>query len=109
VRGYCSILVPTSAGRHELEVEMYRPISGSWCHEVMNWWKGTLPEYYETAFTARSEGREVTRVKSNGKIHVCLNVSTKDMEKFGFASGNGTDSGTGNGGARNSLMGKKYN
>lgn len=85
VRGYCSILIPTCAGRHELVVDMYRPISGSWCHEVMNWFKATLPEFYETAFTARNEGREVTRVECDGKINLCLNISTKDMEKFGFA------------------------
>ena len=87
VRGYCSVLIPTCVGRHELMVDMYRPISGSWCHEVMNWFKATLPEFYETAFTARNEGREVTRVKCDGKINICLNVSTKDMEKFGFAGG----------------------
>ena len=78
------MLVPTSPGRHVRSVEMYRPISGSWCHEIMNWWRGTLPEYYETAFTAQGDGRAVTRVMSEGKVKVVLNVSTKDMEKFGF-------------------------
>mmetsp|Transcript_15395 Transcript_15395/g.29000 ORF Transcript_15395/g.29000 Transcript_15395/m.29000 type:complete len:222 (+) Transcript_15395:1665-2330(+) len=86
VRGYGSLLIPTFPGRHELTVEMYRPVSGSKCHEFMNWWRGTIPEYYETTFTARSEGRELTRVMTDGRINVILNVMTKDMEKFGFTN-----------------------
>lgn len=86
VRGYGSLLIPTFPGRHELTVDMYRPVSGSKCHEFMNWWRGTIPEYYETTFTARSEGRELTRVMTDGRINVILNVMTKDMEKFGFTN-----------------------
>lgn len=84
VRGYGSLMIPTSPGRQELVVHMYRPLSGSKCHEFMNWWRGTVPEYYETAFTAKSEGRELTRVVSDGTIKIVLNVTTKDMERFGF-------------------------
>lgn len=86
IRGYGSLLIPTLPGRREVTVDMYRPVSGSKWHEFMNWWKGTIPEYYETAFIARSEGRELTRVMSEGRIKVILNVMTKDMEKFGFTN-----------------------
>ena len=44
-------------------------------------------------FIGKNEGREgtfnfikVTRVQSSGLVKVSLNVSIKDIEKFGFAS-----------------------
>ena len=88
VRGYGSVLVPTSPGRHTLTLEIYRPISGNICHQFLNWLKGTLPEYYETAFTARGEGRVVTRVRSEGEVQIVLNASIKGMTKSGFSNAN---------------------
>lgn len=84
-RGYGSILIPTSSGEYEEYVDMYRPISGSLCHQFLNWWNGTLPEYYETKFTAQGEGRAMTRVVGEGNVKVLLNVTVVDMKKFGFA------------------------
>ncbi len=86
VRGYGSVAIPPSPGEYHLFVEMYRPISGSVCHRVVNWIHGTLPEYYETKFTAQGEGRALTRVVSEGIVKVMLNVTVADMKKFGFAS-----------------------
>ncbi len=88
VRGYGSVLLPiiSTGGRYEdIIIETYRPISGSLCHRFMNWINGTLPEYYETAFTAQGEGRALTRVLGEGRVKVVLNVVMKDMKKFGFA------------------------
>ena len=84
VRGYGSIMVPTSPGRYLESVLTYRPISGSCCLQFMNWLNGTNPEYYETNFTAKGEGRAVTRVKAEGIVKVALSVSIKDMNRFGF-------------------------
>ncbi len=86
VRGYASLLIPTSSGLYEEYVDTYRPISGSICHQFMNWLHGSLPEYYETTFTARGEGRAMTRVLGEGSVKVALNVIIKDLKKFGFAS-----------------------
>ncbi len=88
VRGYGSVLIPTVVGRHFRSIEMYRPISGSWCQEIMNWVSGTLPEYYETAFTSRNGGRATTRVRSDGgQVVMVLNISTKGLDTFGFQTG----------------------
>jgi B9 domain-containing protein 1 len=84
VRGYGSVTIPPSPGEYHLLVDMYRPISGSFCHQVMNWIHGTLPEYYETKFTAQGEGRAMTRVVSEGNVKVLLNVTVVDMKRFGF-------------------------
>lgn len=86
VRGYGSVLIPTVQGRHELVVEMYRPVSGNCCHEMLNFFKGTIPEYYETAFTARNQGREVTRVRCEGKLKLTFETLLKDMDTFGFGT-----------------------
>lgn len=85
VRGYGSILIPTMSGRYMKKVQLYRPISGSWWDQITNYIRGTSPEYYETIFTAKGEGREFTRVKcDDGEVSVELNVVSKDMERFGF-------------------------
>ena len=86
IRGYGSTIIPIGTGRYEdVIIETYRPISGSLCHRFMNWINGTLPEYYETVFTAQNEGRALTRVWGEGKVKIVLNVVMKDMKKFGFA------------------------
>ena len=86
VRGYGSLLIPTASGQYEEFVQTYRPISGNLWHQFMNWLYGTLPEYYETKFTAQGEGRAMTRVLSGeGCVKITLNVVVMDMKKFGFA------------------------
>lgn len=84
-RGYGSLLIPTMSGQYEEFVETYRPISGSLCHRFMNWLNGSLPEYYETKFTAQGEGRAVTRVLGEGCVKINLNVRIVDIHKYGFA------------------------
>ena len=45
------------------------------------------PEFSDPRFPAGSEGREVTRVQSEGHVTLKLNVTTKGMEAFGFDNG----------------------
>lgn len=42
-------------------------------------------EFSDPKFPSRSEGREVTRVKSTGMAVLQLNVMTKDMGHFGYS------------------------
>lgn len=84
VRGYGSLLIPTTPGRYTKNVQTYTPISGSACVRFTNWIAGTLPEYRDLKFTAKSDGRAVTRVKTEGVVKIILNVTTKEMENFGF-------------------------
>jgi len=84
VRGYGSLLIPTSPGRYTKRVHTYTPISGSACARFLNWIAGTLPEYRDIKFTAQNDGRSVTRVKSEGAVKIIINVTTKEMENFGF-------------------------
>ena len=44
VRGYGSLLMPTSPGTHVKYVHMYRPINSSILQRFMAWVTGTHPE-----------------------------------------------------------------
>lgn len=52
----------------------------------MSWITGRRPEYLDAKFVSKSDGREVTRVKSSGSVKVTLNVNVKDIERFGYAT-----------------------
>ena len=86
VRGYCSCLVPLSAGNHVLDCEMYTPLATSSYNQTMSWLLGNPPEFYDPKFVCQGEGREVTRVKSTGTALVKLNVLTKGMDAVGYSS-----------------------
>merc|ERR550517_437118 len=88
VSGYCNILVPTQPGRHEIITEAYAPRSSSMWQELVNLVSGKTPEYINPEFITRSEGREVTRVRSSGiKVKIIFNVCIKELEEFGFDVG----------------------
>ncbi|XP_013377710.1 PREDICTED: B9 domain-containing protein 1 isoform X3 [Chinchilla lanigera] len=66
VRGYGAVHVPFSPGR---------------------WFMGRRPEYTDPKVVAQGEGREVTRVCSQGFVTLLLSVVTKDMRKLGYDTG----------------------
>ena len=88
VRGYGSLLLPTSPGQHVRYVHVYTPMSSSILQRFMAWISGTHPEFFDSKFVAQGEGREVTRVQNTGVVKVTLNIMTKGMESFGYNSGN---------------------
>lgn len=86
VRGYASLLLPVSPGRHTKYLKAYRPVSGSWFVQAVNWLLGTHPEYYDSKMVARGGGRAVTRVVSSDRtVKVNLTVTIKDLSTFGYA------------------------
>lgn len=85
VRGYGSVLLPLTSGRHELEIQMYTPIASSTLASFVSWLSGKPPEFFDTKFVCQGEGREVSRVQHTGSIKVNLNILTKGMEGFGYS------------------------
>jgi hypothetical protein len=63
---------------------MYAPVSSSLCQQFTAWLTCTPPEFFETNFIAQGKGREVTRVRSNGCIKVVFNITTKNMNDWGY-------------------------
>ncbi|KAK9829078.1 hypothetical protein WJX72_003769 [[Myrmecia] bisecta] len=87
VKGYGCIHLPTCAGRYVLKVRLYRPKSASTVHAFTSWLTGMPAEFSDPKFPSYAEGREVTRVVSNGHVKVQINIMTKDMEMFGYVDG----------------------
>ncbi|XP_070579758.1 B9 domain-containing protein 1-like [Ptychodera flava] len=84
VRGYGAVHVPISPGRHVRIIPLYVPESSSHFQKFTSWLMSRRPEYRDHNTVARGEGREVTRVRSQGSIRVTFNVVTRDMKKLGY-------------------------
>ncbi|XP_004716836.1 B9 domain-containing protein 1 isoform X2 [Echinops telfairi] len=87
VRGYGVVHIPFSPGRHKRTIPMFVPESTSKVQKFTSWFMGRRPEYTDPKVVAQGEGREVTRVRSQGFITLLFNVVTKDMKKLGYDTG----------------------
>jgi B9 domain-containing protein 1 len=54
--------------------------------KFLAWIQGRRPEYIDPRVIAYGEGREVTRVKSQGFMNLVFNIVTKDMRKLGYVT-----------------------
>eukprot|EP00877_Chromochloris_zofingiensis_P007438 jgi/Chrzof1/2948/Cz12g05150.t1 len=91
IKGYGSIHVPTCAGRFNLKLRLFKPRSASLLQGFTSWLSGMPAEFSDPRFPASGEGREVTRVVSNGHVNIQVNVLTKDMAAFGYSDGSSRD------------------
>lgn len=65
---------------------MFVPQSTSGLQAVVGWMLGRRPEFVDPRVVARGEGRDVTRVTSQGHVTVVWNIVTKDLGKLGYES-----------------------
>lgn len=84
VRGYGAIHVPITPGCHTRKIPMFVPESSSLLQKFTAWFFGRRPEFVDPKIVAQGEGRDVTRVRSQGTITVRFNVVTRDMKKLGY-------------------------
>jgi len=84
VRGYGAVHVPISPGSHTREMPMFVPESSSKFQKFTSWFLGRRPEFVDPKVVAQGEGREVTRVRSQGSVKVTFSVVTRDMKKLGY-------------------------
>ncbi|XP_010140142.1 PREDICTED: B9 domain-containing protein 1, partial [Buceros rhinoceros silvestris] len=84
VRGYGAVHVPLTPGRHTRTIAMFVPESTSTLQKFTSWFTGRRPEFTDPRVVARGEGRELTRVRSQGFVTISFNVVTKDMKKLGY-------------------------
>ena len=63
---------------------MFVPESTSGLQAVVGWMLGRRPEFVDPRVVARGEGRDVTRVRSQGHVTVVWNIVTKDLAKLGY-------------------------
>eukprot|EP00062_Callorhinchus_milii_P020464 gi/632976179/ref/XP_007904651.1/ PREDICTED: B9 domain-containing protein 1 [Callorhinchus milii] len=87
VRGYGGVHIPIIPGRHKRTIPMFVPDSSSKMQKFTSWIMGRRPEYTDPKVVAQGDGREVTRVKSQGYVTLSFNMVTRDMKKLGYDSG----------------------
>uniref|UniRef100_A0A1B6KHX3 B9 domain-containing protein 1 n=1 Tax=Graphocephala atropunctata TaxID=36148 RepID=A0A1B6KHX3_9HEMI len=78
-RGYGVCHVPIAAGQYQKSVPMCVPESSSVLQRVTSWLTGRRPEYIDPRILAQGDGREVTRVRSQGRVFMSFSVITKDF------------------------------
>lgn len=84
IQGYGSVHLPITPGNHTLYVRTFRPISSRWLDHLFSFFNGQRPEYKDSKFVSKSDGREVTRVQSAGVVKVVVNVALQGMDAFGY-------------------------
>lgn len=67
------------------QMPMFVPESTSYLQKFTSWLLGTRPEFVDPKFITQSDGREVTRVKSQGHVYVSCNIMTKDVGTAGYS------------------------
>jgi B9 domain-containing protein 1 len=105
IRGYGSMHLPTSTGRHELHIRLFVPQSASPLQRLTAWVGASQAEFVDPKLPAKHAGREglfgllfsadlsligpeiVVRVVSGGSVTILLNVVSKDMALAGYAVG----------------------
>ncbi|XP_029913463.1 B9 domain-containing protein 1 [Myripristis murdjan] len=84
VRGYGATHIPFTPGQHTRTIPMFVPESTSRLQKFTSWLLGRRPEYTDPKVVAQGEGRDVTRVCSQGFVTLSFNIVTKDMRKLGY-------------------------
>jgi len=84
IRGYGTTYLPITPGQHTLRVPMFVPVSTSRLQKFTSWFIGRRPEFVDAKVVAQTEGREVTRVTSQGHVRIKLNIITRDIKKLGY-------------------------
>ncbi|KAL5242348.1 hypothetical protein ACI65C_009758 [Semiaphis heraclei] len=88
VRGYGVCHLPVVNGQSSEEMIMFVPESSSTLQKLTSWLTGKRPEYVDARILARGDGREVTRVRSQGCVWINFNVVFKDFHHYGFENDN---------------------
>ncbi|XP_054271875.1 B9 domain-containing protein 1 [Macrosteles quadrilineatus] len=79
-RGYGVCHLPIAAGQYNKSMAMFVPESSSTLQRVTSWLTGRRPEFIDPRILAQGEGREVTRVRSQGRVYITFSVITKDFQ-----------------------------
>ena len=88
IRGYGVTHLPMAPGRHKVRIPLFVPESTSKLQQFLAWLRGRRPEYVDPRVIAHGDGREVTRVRSQGHMNLTFNIVTKDMKKVGYKAKN---------------------
>ncbi|KAH3760715.1 flagellar basal body component [Pelomyxa schiedti] len=85
IQGYGVMHLPISSGRFVKYMTLWTPLSPSSMEQMTTFFIGQRPEYINPIFISQGAGREVTKVRSYGKLKVSLDVITKGMTAMGYS------------------------
>lgn len=85
VKGYGSVHVPCQPGRHTRTIRLYCPLSSSPLTRLLGALFGNPAQLVDPRILAGTDGREVIRVQSGGKVRVHFDVMLKDTSAFNYA------------------------
>eukprot|EP00927_Polykrikos_kofoidii_P043211 TRINITY_DN37271_c0_g1_i1.p1 TRINITY_DN37271_c0_g1~~TRINITY_DN37271_c0_g1_i1.p1 ORF type:complete len:466 (+),score=52.58 TRINITY_DN37271_c0_g1_i1:247-1644(+) len=85
IKGYGSVHVPCQPGRHVRTIRLYCPLSSSPLTRILGAIFGNPAQLIDPRIVAGTEGREVVRVQSGGKVRLVFDVLLKDTEVFNYA------------------------
>merc|ERR1719231_1906052 len=80
IKGYGSVHVPCQPGRHSRTVRLYCPISSSPLTRLLGALFGNPAQLVDPRIVSGTEGREVVRVQSGGKVNITFDILLKDTE-----------------------------
>lgn len=84
VKGYGSVHLPCQPGRHSRIVRLYCPLSSSPITRFLGMLFGNPTQFIDPKIVAGSEGREVVRVQSGGRVKIVFEIFLKDTEIFNY-------------------------
>ncbi|CEF61208.1 B9 domain family-containing protein [Strongyloides ratti] len=84
ILGYGAVYVPTTPGITEVSVPMFVPKASSGINKLIGLFTGRRAEFIDSRVVGSAEGRDVTRVTTQGIINVKFNVIIKDLKKCGY-------------------------
>lgn len=85
VKGYGSVHVPCQPGKHTRTIRLYCPLSSSPLTRLLGALFGNPAQLVDPRILAGTDGREVIRVQSGGKVRVHFAVMLKDTSSFNYA------------------------
>ncbi|KAK8875431.1 B9 domain-containing protein 1 [Tritrichomonas musculus] len=80
--GYGGAHIPTTSGRHHLEIPLFTPEPGTIFQKFASFFTGLYPELIDANTVASGENREVLITKSQGTVDVSVTVTMSDPEKL---------------------------
>ncbi|KAF6778953.1 hypothetical protein AHF37_01268 [Paragonimus kellicotti] len=66
---------------------MFVPQSSSKLMQLNAWFTGRRPEFVSPKVIASGDGREVTKVQTQGFVDLTFNVATKNLRTLGYIVG----------------------
>ncbi|KAF5402598.1 B9 protein domain 1 [Latimeria chalumnae] [Paragonimus heterotremus] len=87
IRGYGAVHIPMESGKHSRRIAMFVPQSSSKLMQLNAWFTGRRPEFVSPKVIASGDGREVTKVQTQGFVDLAFNVATKNLRNLGYVVG----------------------